>query len=79
MKILLQDSRTAEFLCPTGRTKIASEAYDFRSTLAALQFAQKEQRQGIRILMKFDRSEFDLSLPVEVEVRPSDVPPLQQP
>ena len=66
MKVLLQDSNTAEFLSPQGRTKVASEAHDFRSTLAALQFAQKQRRHGIRILMTFDRAEFDLSLPVEV-------------
>lgn len=64
MKILLQDRRTAEFITPGGRTKSAAEAHDFRSTLAALQFARRQHEAGIQILMKFDRSEFDLAVPV---------------
>ena len=67
MRVLLQDLRTSEFLCPTGRTRSLSEAYDFRSTLEALHFAQKQGRSGIQIVMKFDRAEFDISLPVEAQ------------
>ena len=64
MKVLLQDSRTSEYLAPSGRTKSAAAAHDFGSTIAALQFARKQGGSGIQILMKFDRAEFDLTLPV---------------
>lgn len=76
MRILLQDATTAEFLLLDGRTKSATEAYDFGSTLAALQFSQRQAGTDLQILMKFDRDEFDMTLPVS---GPRITPALERP
>lgn len=64
MRVLLQDRATAEFLRPEGRTKNPAEAHDFRSTLAALKFSHELGSPDLQILLKFDRDEFDVFLPV---------------
>lgn len=66
MRILLQHVRTQLFLKSLGIcTATPYEAFDFEHSQRAIEFADKNQLQGVQILVKFIDSQFNeaVSLP----------------
>lgn len=65
MRILVQDCKTFEYLLPNGtRTRDVMVAHNYESTINALNFCQKLNDPDLQILMKFEKDEFDVALPV---------------
>jgi hypothetical protein len=68
MRILLQHIRTQLFLKSLGNwTANPYEAFDFQHSQRAIEFAEKNQLQGIQILVKFIDSQFDEAVPLPLE------------
>lgn len=67
MRILLQHVRTQLFLKSLGNwTANPYEAFDFEHSQRAIEFAEKNQLQGIQILVKFIDSQFDEAVPLPI-------------
>jgi len=67
MRILLQHVRTQLFLKSLGNwTANPYEAFDFEHSQRAIEFADKNQLQGVQILVKFIDSQFDEAVPLPV-------------
>lgn len=70
MRILVQDCKTLEYLLPNGtRTRDAVGAHNYLSTIDALNFCQKSNDPNLQILMKFEKDEFDVALPVSANCK----------
>jgi hypothetical protein len=67
MRVLVQNSSDQGYLKDlqaAAWTPNSAEGVAFRSSLEAYKFCRKRRLKGVKIVMKFEHSEYDLSFPV---------------
>ena len=73
MTIVVQNCVTKEYLSESGRwTSDASSARVFASTIDAFYYCHNRGVANSVIMLKFDRKEFDVSIPVRTGHRTTD-------
>ena len=74
MRTIIQHRDTQQFLAhpdgPGSWTQRADGAVAFASSVAALQFCLKNHLENVQIVLKFQRDEFDIRLPVRTGPAP---------
>jgi hypothetical protein len=65
MRILVQQTATGHYFKDVGLwTQINSEAMDFMSSTAAIDFCVTNKLEGVQLVLKFDEQPYDIVLPV---------------
>ncbi len=65
MRILLQSKETGLYFRDIGDwTRYSSEALDFLSSTAAIDFCVANKISGVHLVLKFDEQRYDIVLPV---------------
>ncbi|HHY84936.1 MAG TPA: hypothetical protein GYA07_05310 [Verrucomicrobia bacterium] len=65
MRILIQQKETGLYFQDVGAwTRNSSEAMDFLSSTAAIDFCVLNKITGVQLVLKFDEQQYDIVLPV---------------
>jgi hypothetical protein len=68
MKILLQQKDTALYFKDVGAwTPDSTDAMDFTSSTAAIDFCVLNKISGIDLVLKFNEEQYDIVLPVDLQ------------
>jgi hypothetical protein len=79
MTIVVQNCVTKEYLSKSGRwTTDASRARIFASTIDAFYYCHNRGVANSVIMLKFDRKEFDVSIPVKTTFGTADSVPVKE-
>ncbi|HWX23325.1 MAG TPA: hypothetical protein VN578_25765 [Candidatus Binatia bacterium] len=66
MRILLQQKQTGLYFKDVGAwARASSEAMDFLSSTAAIDFCVQNKLSGLQVVLKFEEQQYDIVLPVK--------------
>jgi hypothetical protein len=67
MRILVQQKQTGLYFKDVGSwTQQASEAMDFVSSTAAIDFCMSNKLSGVQLVLKFEEEKCDIVMPLQV-------------
>ena len=76
MRILLQQKPTGLYLTGVDSwSESATEAMDFLSSTAALEFCATNQLTEMQLVLRFEEQKHDIVLPVTLPTQPRSQPP----